>query len=1198
MVLLAHVESRRAEVNVERHALRVTCSVQHTRIRCELELGTPAETLNATSTFVSPLAPEDREQLRWLVEERPRLRSATARAIAGRIEQRLGQLGAQLGAAVFGDSRDGAAIAEAVRANLDSLDVVVVEQPSTPHLPWELMTAPGSDIPLARAARSFVRTASASSPSEPPVAADARNGRLRILLVVSRPAGVDDAPFRSVASRIVAAAAARPESRITIDVLRPPTLAALTERLQHAASAGRPFQIVHFDGHGVHRASPFAPERKRGYLCFEQEGGGIDRVDGTTVGNVLIANGVRALLLNACRSGFAGNTDGEAEPTVFESLAADVQSSGVDSVLAMGFDVYVTTAAALIGDVYAAQAAGRTLGESVSLARRRLHAREDGFAWIVPVAYENRPLRHLPYRDVVAEVTIGLNAATPATEYFVDPEGADGPRSAGRPFVGYDDILLTLERELYRSGIVEIVGLAGSGKSAVAAEFARWVAWTQGGDEPHVDATATPSENALTSLVPRRLGGRVAVLVVEMDRCRNIADVVTAAGARIAALAGVPFDPASAATDRRFELLRDVSASSAIVWLFENADTLLATGETELSQEDVEELTTLIRGLATGASSVILTARGSSGIPGVVTLALPGLDDAALNDLLLVSGARLAEESPALNAWLGWTQGLPSLALAVTELVDGGAEPLAAARKQIRAVQLGDAPADELAKSARVEKLKPGEASDERAILALYLYQGFISRVGWGQFAGILGLKTNQLLGGASYAWPEFTGELRRARHRGLVCPLNDDWLMVHPLSAFAATPHFYEVARRMAGPDPGERHRRWVLSLPIVSFCMVMQMPDLPVRNDLLASVAARADRQNRLFAANLVVENQWFDLLRVLKLAREELRATLRIEEWRQLLGEAVEAFAASSQPAEPSLDDPALILARLLEDESELLGADESARLFREIADRRTAFTVGTTVVMPESGTEMDIGAIKMIAALLRQASTLRRQDQAVALDPLRRASEIATTAGDELRLGEVHYETALVYANVTALVDLKQYEEYAKRAAAIGERFGPLGLDLLTRAKASVGNAIVRQLNGLEERPDEREREAEAALTFAKRKSTSVETRASATNGLGVLHAIEENFEAAADEFLLAAQDFASTESWDSAATAYYNAGRTFARSARPADGAAAAKDGLAALARSSRPNPSLRRNLESVLSATSGDADAGTPSVPT
>jgi len=72
-----------------------------------------------------------------------------------------------------------------------------------------------------------------------------------VLLVIARPGGRDDVPFRSVASRLVRGGAEQMEG-LDLDVLRPATFKRLAEVLRAARDAGRPYHVVHFDGHGTY----------------------------------------------------------------------------------------------------------------------------------------------------------------------------------------------------------------------------------------------------------------------------------------------------------------------------------------------------------------------------------------------------------------------------------------------------------------------------------------------------------------------------------------------------------------------------------------------------------------------------------------------------------------------------------------------------------------------------------------------------------------------------------------------------------------------------------------------------------------------------------------------------------------------------------------------------------------------------------
>src|SRR5262249_59125058 len=103
------------------------------------------------------------------------------------------------------------------------------------------------------------------------------------------------------------------------------------------------------------------------------ERGGRELVEGPVLGQLGADTGVPVLVLNAWRSAHGGlatapgtvTAEGDAHRRVraYGSLAQEVMDAGVAGVVAMGYNVYVVTAAKFIGDVYASLLAGRPLGE-------------------------------------------------------------------------------------------------------------------------------------------------------------------------------------------------------------------------------------------------------------------------------------------------------------------------------------------------------------------------------------------------------------------------------------------------------------------------------------------------------------------------------------------------------------------------------------------------------------------------------------------------------------------------------------------------------------------------------------------------------------------------------------------------------------------------------------------------------------------
>jgi hypothetical protein len=201
------------------------------------------------STFAYRAGEVDAEKVRWYLEDYAEFPADPGPRLARDAEAILAGTGTSLFGHVF-TGLDAAGIWKDVRARLPRVRVEIDTDPAdVPGLPWELLRDPGTDTALALGAGEFVRThlQTAGRVSLPEAAGD----RLRVLLVICRPSGRDDVPFRSVASRLVRGGAEQIPG-LELDVLRPATYPRLAQVLHEAADAGRPYHVVHFDGHGTY----------------------------------------------------------------------------------------------------------------------------------------------------------------------------------------------------------------------------------------------------------------------------------------------------------------------------------------------------------------------------------------------------------------------------------------------------------------------------------------------------------------------------------------------------------------------------------------------------------------------------------------------------------------------------------------------------------------------------------------------------------------------------------------------------------------------------------------------------------------------------------------------------------------------------------------------------------------------------------
>ena len=198
-------------------------------------------------------------------------------------------------------------------------------------------------------------------------------GRLRVLMVISRPAGTSDVGYQMVARPLLERLDAV-RGEVDLTVLRPPTFDTLRQVLKQAADAGEPFHVVHFDGHGV------MPGRSagggvvggrpammtgagEGVLAFEKPGGGSDHVTASKVAAVLAEGKVPVAVLNACQSGAVGK---ELEASVATALL----NAGCAAVVAMAYSVYAVAAAEFMAAFYESLFTGASVGQAVTAGRQ------------------------------------------------------------------------------------------------------------------------------------------------------------------------------------------------------------------------------------------------------------------------------------------------------------------------------------------------------------------------------------------------------------------------------------------------------------------------------------------------------------------------------------------------------------------------------------------------------------------------------------------------------------------------------------------------------------------------------------------------------------------------------------------------------------------------------------------------------------
>jgi tetratricopeptide (TPR) repeat protein len=440
--------------------------------------------------FAWPLEPSALEDLRWYLEDYLQAPYGVWEQRGPRIQAGLAGWGAAVFEAVFGPEPARYAYQRARDRGLEL--VFRSAEPGWLGLPWELMDDGAGPAVLGLAGISRALRVADQVPT-----AQVAGDRLRVLMVISRPAGTRDVGYQMIARPLLERLEAV-RGQVDLVVLRPPTLDALRDALAEAADAGMPFQIVHFDGHGVQPARSGrrgaagrpvmmtgpAPE---GVLAFEKPGGGSDPVEASRLAAVLREAGVPVVILNACQSGAIGKQ-------LEASVAARLLREGCAAVVAMAYSVYAVAAAEFVAVLYERLFAGDTLSAAVTAGRRRLFEQDRRPSpkgelpladWLVPVHYLRRdvafPQARTPRPPQQPSLDEALNQVR---EREAAPSGGTGSLDPVGVFTGRDDLIFELDAAARLERVVVLHGPGGTGKTELAKAFGRWWRDTGGVERP------------------------------------------------------------------------------------------------------------------------------------------------------------------------------------------------------------------------------------------------------------------------------------------------------------------------------------------------------------------------------------------------------------------------------------------------------------------------------------------------------------------------------------------------------------------------------------------------------------------------------------------------------------------------------------------------------------------------------------------
>lgn len=745
------------------------------------------------------LTPQEQEELRWYMEDYLRVAETVEEVQVQQVEEWIKRRGEELYNKVLAANKDTQAIWFAIREQLADLRIEITTGiTEAASIPWELMRDPQSDSAIALRVQSFVRVQSNPNIGFVPVP-PMDEGRLRLLYVVCRPGGRDDVELRAVANRLLQGLG-KDLARFDITALRPPTFEQLQKELTDAKAAGRPFHIVHFDGHGCYEDLSKSTlsgwlkaingltlggknTGKHGYLMFEHPDSAENMrpVSGNELGQLLHDTGVPVLVLNACQSAMHEAVAGPKpaadnahdEVRAIGSLAQAVIDHGIPAVLGMRYSVFVVTAAQYIGQLYAALAKGSTFGEAATASRKHLARNPDRWVglqplplqdWFVPVVYEAMPIHLLPQdasadEDDRSELDPVQNA--PSLLRYVPDTG----------FVGRDETLLLLDRAFDHHPVVLLHAYAGQGKTATAVEFARWYARTGG------------------------LGHRPVVLFISFENPINLNDVLN----QIGQLAVEGWSAINEIDRKRKEVLKFLHRIP-VLWIWDNVEPVAgfpAGTESQWTREEQQDLANFLKLIKEDNKTqarILLTSRRDEqawlgGIPHHIEMSRMRNSDAASLARSLSADKDIAREEIAdWQPLLDYCQGNPlTLRVIVGQAIRIGLRGRDQIVDFVEAIRSGEhAISDADEREGRDKSLgasldygfRHAFKDDELPIIALlHLFQGTVD------------VDALEAMGKEPHALPELKGKTKAdltslldlARDTGLLTHLDATWYTIHP---------------------------------------------------------------------------------------------------------------------------------------------------------------------------------------------------------------------------------------------------------------------------------------------------------------------------------------------------------------------------------------------------------------------------------
>jgi tetratricopeptide (TPR) repeat protein len=1123
--------------------------------------------LEAEANIEFALSEQEQEDIRWYLEDYLQRADVAEAVTVEQVEERMKARGEELYTKVLAANGDTQALWFSIRNDLADLRVeITTGVAEAASIPWELMHDPKMNSPISLWVKAFVRVQSKPNIAFVPVP-PANDGRIRLLYIACRPSGSQDVELRAVANRLLQDLGPD-RARFDIKALRPPTFERLQKELSNAKEAGRPFHIVHFDGHGIYddlSESKLADwlgalssltlggkkTGKHGYLLFEHPGEDKMRpVDGQTLGKLLHANGVPVLALNACQSAMHEATaapktasDVHDEVRAIGSLAQEVVDQGIPAVLGMRYSVYVVTAAQYIGQLYAALAGGRSFGQAATEGRKHLQLNPERWVglqprllqdWFVPVAYEAAPIELCPDGP----------ATSLGEQPELDPVQLNHLLLRHVPeegFIGRDETILALDRAFDEHRVVLLHAYAGQGKSSTAVEFARWYSVTGGlGAQPLVLLASFESHNDLDGLL-NQIGQPLAALL------ENPAVDWTAQN-----------DPAE-----RLKIVKRILRTFPILWIWDNVEPVAGFPEGTESQwtaDEQRELRDFLQQLTLDTASkvkVLLTSRRDEakwlgGIPHRIHMPRMRNSDAARLALKLgkergLKRSEIADWQPLLDYCAGNPLTLRVLVGQAIRAGLHGRERIADFVEDIRSGEQQIEDADE--QQGRDKSLgasldygfRHAFKDDELPIIALlHLFQGTVDVDALG-FMGEVGEHALPELRGRSKE--HLTGLLERARDTGLLTHLGETWFSIHPALPWFLRQLFARHYDGQAGHSTSHTAlRAWVDAVGALGNYYHQQFEEGNRRVIELLEL----EEANLLHARRLALRNQWWSPVTSCMQGLRSLYAYHgRTTEWDKLVEEIRSDYCTDEdEPISGREDDYGLVMeyrVRLAwEHEHDLAKATPLQEKLVALRHRQTASLLTLPADVPLNDAQRNL-LRTLTVSVFTLGQILSEQGNPEGVQHYLETISYGRRTGDKQAEGIAEYNLGNAYKNLPAIRDLDAAEAAYRRSLDLLNPNDALGRSKCIKQIGMVHHERFRESLRRQESEETLQRHAQAAEACYLEgvrlcSKDSLTDLAPMHNSLAILYVEVGHFDEAREHFEKGAQ-------YDEKAGNHFGAGQT-------------------------------------------------------